>query len=101
MVLFIREGGVAPREAVGALLRRALGGDVVVSDSKVNASQWQRALSLRPQAVVLSSSRAAAEPAITWRPLRDRPLSIVYAGLWRTDSRNPVLQALVTTLGAT
>ncbi|HJQ47264.1 MAG TPA: hypothetical protein VJ870_13255 [Amycolatopsis sp.] len=27
-MLFIREGGVAPREAVGALLRRALGGDV-------------------------------------------------------------------------
>lgn len=80
---------------------RSLGGDVVVSDSKVNAAQWQRALSLRPQAIVLSSSRAAAEPDIIWRPLRGRPLSIVYAGLWRTDSRNPVLQALVAALGDT
>ncbi|GAA1674511.1 LysR family transcriptional regulator [Fodinicola feengrottensis] len=94
VIMYPRELGPGAYDAVLERLR-SLGAAVIVSDSKVNAAQWQRVLPLRPKAVVLSSARAAAEPEVVWRPLAGRPLSIVYAGAWRPGSRNPVLRALV------
>ncbi len=94
VIMYPRERGPGAHDAVLDRLR-CLGAAVILSDSRVNAAQWQRVLPLRPKAVVLSSARAAAEPAVVWRPLGGRPLSIVYAGGWQTGSRNPVLLELV------
>lgn len=79
---------------------RALGGEVAISDSTTGAAQWRSALLLNPEAISLSSARAAA-PGLAWRPLRGRPLPMAYAAAWRRGSRNAELHELLRRLRRT
>ena len=63
-------------------------------------SQLRSALLVRRAAISLGSRRAAT-PDIVWRPLAGRPLIARYAAIWRTDSHNPVLQAMTVSPGLT
>lgn len=72
-------------DAVLARLRR-LGADVVLSDSVTGAVGWRPTLLARPGAISLTSNRAVA-PGFVWRPLRGRPLSVVYAAVWAAGNR--------------
>jgi hypothetical protein len=73
---------------------RALGGEVVISDSTAGAAQWRSALLLNPEAISLSSARAVA-PDLAWRPLCGRSLQAAYAAAWRADNRNAELHGLL------
>ncbi|MEV5962869.1 LysR substrate-binding domain-containing protein [Kribbella sp. NPDC051952] len=77
-----------------------LGGGIRVSDISMSHSQVHSALLVRRSAISLGSRRAAT-PDIVWRPLKGRPLMARYAAIWRTDSHNPVLQAMTVSPGLT
>lgn len=76
------------------------GGRIRLSDISMSHAQLRSALLVRRDAISLGSRRAAS-PDIVWRPLRGRPLIARYAAAWRTDSRNPVLQAMTVSPGLT
>jgi hypothetical protein len=63
-------------------------------------AQLRSALLVRRDAISLGSRRAAT-PDIVWRPLQGRPLMARYAAVWRNDSHNPVLQAMIVSSGLT
>jgi DNA-binding transcriptional LysR family regulator len=88
----------APQFHDDALSR--LGGRVRLSDISMSHAQLRSALLVRRDAISLGSRRAAT-PDIVWRPLRGRPLIARYAAVWRTDSHNPVLQAMTVSPGLT
>jgi DNA-binding transcriptional LysR family regulator len=94
LILFARDLAPGYHDAVMRTLR-SLGAQVVLSDSVIGAAQWRSALPLRPDALSLSSVRAADTPSVVWRPVRGRPLTVAYGAVWRPDSRNPALQAVV------
>jgi DNA-binding transcriptional LysR family regulator len=77
-----------------------LGGRVRLSDIRMSHAQVRSALLVRRDAVSLGSRRAATTD-IVWRPLKGRPLVARYAAVWRTDSHNPVLQAMTVSPGLT
>jgi DNA-binding transcriptional LysR family regulator len=77
-----------------------LGGRVRLSDISMSHAQLRSALLVRRDAISLGSRRAAT-PDIVWRPLQGRPLIARYAAVWRTDSQNPVLQAMTVSPGLT
>ncbi len=77
-----------------------LGGDLRLSDITMSHSQLRSALLVRRAAISLGSRRAAT-PDVVWRPLKGRPLIAQYAAIWRTDSHNPVLQAMTVSPGLT
>ncbi|MFC6158653.1 LysR family transcriptional regulator [Kribbella jiaozuonensis] len=81
------------------LLRR-LGPGVRLSDISMSHSQLRSALLVRRSAISLGSRRAAT-PDVVWRPIEGSPLIARYAAVWRTDSRNPVLQAMTVGPGLT
>ena len=92
-----------PRAAAPEFYDDALGrlGDGIrLSDISMSHSQLRSALLVRRSAISLGSRRAAT-PDIVWRPLKGRPLIARYAAVWRTDSHNPVLQALTVSPGLT
>ncbi|TCO49164.1 DNA-binding transcriptional LysR family regulator [Kribbella antiqua] len=73
---------------------------VRISDISMSQAQLRSALLVRREAISLASRRAAT-PDVVWRPLKGRPLIAQYAAVWRTDSRNPVLQAMTVSPGLT
>jgi DNA-binding transcriptional LysR family regulator len=77
-----------------------LGGALRLSDISMSQSQIRNALLVRRSAISLGSRRAAT-PDIVWRPLKGCPLVARYAAVWRTDSHNPVLQAMAVSPGLT
>lgn len=77
-----------------------LGGGIRLSDISMSHSQLRSALLVRRSAISLGSRRAAT-PDVVWRPLKGRPLIARYAAVWRTDSHNPVLQAMTVSPGLT
>jgi DNA-binding transcriptional LysR family regulator len=77
-----------------------LGPGVRVSDISMSHSQLRSALLVRRSAISLGSRRAAT-PEVVWRPLEGRPVVARYAAIWRTDSANPVLQAMTVGPGLT
>jgi DNA-binding transcriptional LysR family regulator len=77
-----------------------LGGDFRLSDISMSHSQLRSALLVRRGAISLGSRRAAT-PDVVWRPIKGRPLIARYAAIWRTDSHNPVLQAMTVSPGLT
>ncbi|GAB3944653.1 LysR substrate-binding domain-containing protein [Kribbella albertanoniae] len=77
-----------------------LGGDLRLSDITMSHSQLRSALLVRRSAISLGSRRAATADVV-WRPLQGRPLVTRYAAIWRTDSDNPVLQAMTVSPGLT
>ena len=77
-----------------------LGTGIRLSDISMSHAQLRSALLVRRSAISLGSRRAAT-PDIVWRPLKGRPLVARYAAVWRTDSRNPVLQAMTVSPGLT
>jgi DNA-binding transcriptional LysR family regulator len=79
---------------------RAIGPGVRLSDISMSHSQLRSALLVRRSAISLGSRRAATADVV-WRPIVGRPLVARYAAVWRTDSRNPVLQAMVVSPGLT
>lgn len=79
---------------------RRIGTGVRLSDISMSHSQLRSALLVRRSAFSLGSRRAAT-PDIVWRPLAGRPLIARYAAVWRTDSHNPVLQAMTVSPGLT
>ncbi len=79
---------------------RRIGTGVRLSDISMSHSQLRSALLVRRSAFSLGSRRAAT-PDIVWRPLAGRPLVARYAAVWRTDSHNPVLQAMTVSPGLT
>ena len=79
---------------------RAIGPGVRLSDISMSHSQLRSALLVRRSAISLGSRRAATADVV-WRPIAGRPLVARYAAVWRTDSRNPVLQAMVVSPGLT
>ncbi|TDW88518.1 LysR family transcriptional regulator [Kribbella sp. VKM Ac-2566] len=79
---------------------RRIGTGVRLSDISMSHSQLRSALLVRRSAFSLGSRRAAT-PDIVWRPLTGRPLVAQYAAVWRTDSHNPVLQAMIVSPGLT
>jgi DNA-binding transcriptional LysR family regulator len=79
---------------------RSQGGEVVVSGDARRPGQWRADLAGRPDAIGLGTRRSANTPELVWRPLRGRPLTVIYAAAWRTDSRNPALRGLVRELSA-
>lgn len=79
---------------------RRIGNGVRLSDISMSHSQLRSALLVRRSAFSLGSRRAAT-PDIVWRPLVGRPLVARYAAVWRTDSHNPVLQAMTVSPGLT
>jgi DNA-binding transcriptional LysR family regulator len=81
------------------ILRR-IGPGVRLSDISMSHSQLRSALLVRRSAISLGSRRAAT-PDVVWRPLAGRPLVARYAAVWRTDSANPVLQAMTVSPGLT
>ena len=92
-----------PRAAAPEFYDDALGrlGDGIrLSDISMSHSQLRSALLVRRSAISLGSRRAAT-PDIVWRPLKGRPLIARYAAVWRTDSHNPVLQAMTVSPGLT
>ncbi|MGZ0150545.1 LysR family transcriptional regulator [Kribbella sp. WER1] len=79
---------------------RRLGPGVRLSDISMSHSQLRSALLVRRDAISLGSRRAATAEVV-WRPLTGRPLVAQYAAVWRTDSTNPVLQAMTVSPGLT
>ncbi|MFF1815834.1 LysR family transcriptional regulator [Kribbella sp. NPDC058245] len=79
---------------------RQLGGELRLSEITMSHSQLRSALLVKRDAISLSSRRAAT-PDVVWRPLAGRPLVARYAAIWRTDSPNPVLQAMIVSPGLT
>ncbi|MGW6198618.1 LysR family transcriptional regulator [Kribbella sp. NPDC055110] len=79
---------------------RRIGTGVRLSDISMSHSQLRSALLVRRSAFSLGSRRAAT-PDVVWRPLAGRPLVARYAAVWRTDSHNPVLQAMIVSPGLT
>ncbi|MFG1909272.1 LysR family transcriptional regulator [Kribbella sp. NPDC048928] len=79
---------------------RLIGAGVRLSDISMSHSQLRSALLVRRSAISLGSRRAAT-PDVVWRPLAGRPLVARYAAVWRTDSNNPVLQAMTVSPGLT
>ena len=79
---------------------RVIGPGVRLSDISMSHSQLRSALLVRRSAISLGSRRAATADVV-WRPIAGRPLVARYAAVWRTDSRNPVLQAMVVSPGLT
>ncbi|MET7277981.1 LysR family transcriptional regulator [Kribbella sp. NPDC005582] len=77
-----------------------LGGNFRLSDITMSHSQLRSALQVRRAAISLGSRRAAT-PDVVWRPIAGRPLIARYAAIWRTDSHNPVLQAMTVSPGLT
>lgn len=77
-----------------------LGPGVRISEISMSHSQLRSALLVRRSAISLGSPRAATAD-IVWRPIAGRPLIARYAAVWRTDSRNPVLQAMLVSPGLT
>ncbi len=77
-----------------------LGGNFRLSDITMSHSQLRSALLVRRAAISLGSRRAAT-PDVVWRPMAGRPLVARYAAIWRTDSHNPVLQAMTVSPGLT
>jgi DNA-binding transcriptional LysR family regulator len=74
---------------------RGAGGDVGLDPRRGGPAEWRSALLDQPDAISLSTRRAADTPDLVWRPLRGRPLTVSYAAVWRTDSRNAALRAVV------
>jgi DNA-binding transcriptional LysR family regulator len=97
LILFAREFAPDVHDSMVERLR-ALGADVVLSESAMPHAQLRAVLPLRPDAFSLSSARAAAPPDLVWRPLRTAQLSMSYAAAWRVDARNPALQAIIPSL---
>lgn len=79
---------------------RRIGPGVQLSDISMSQSQLHSALLVRRSAISFGSRRAAT-PDVVWRPLEGRPLIARYAAVWRTDSHNPVLQAMIVSPGLT
>ncbi|HZX04703.1 LysR family transcriptional regulator [Kribbella sp.] len=79
---------------------RRIGPGVRLSDISMSHSQLRSALLVRRDAISLGSRRAATAEVV-WRPLEGRPLVARYAAVWRTDSNNPVLQAMIVSPGLT
>ena len=77
-----------------------LGPGIRLSDLSMSHAQLRSALLVRRSAISLGSRRAATTD-IVWRPLKGRPLIARYAAVWRTDSCNPVLQAMLVSPGLT
>ena len=77
-----------------------LGPGVRVGDVSMHHAQIPAALLVHRAAFSLGSRRAETSEVV-WRPLRGRPLVVSYAGVWRTDSRHPVLRAMRVRSGLT
>jgi DNA-binding transcriptional LysR family regulator len=94
LVWFARDQAPGFHDAVIDRLRDA-GSDVDLEPRGSGPAEWRSALLEHPDAISLSSRRAADTPDLVWRPLRDRPLTVTYAAVWHTDGRNPALRAVV------
>jgi DNA-binding transcriptional LysR family regulator len=77
-----------------------LGGSLHLSPTTMSHSQLRSALLVRSDAFSLGSRRAADDDVV-WRPIQGRPLIATYTAIWRTDSRNPVLHAMIVSPGLT
>lgn len=78
---------------LGEVRRR--GGELAAGEDS-GLSQWRSALAAQPDALALGWPRTAVgAPDLVWRPLHGRPITLRYAAVWRTDSRNPALRGLV------
>ncbi|TDU90526.1 DNA-binding transcriptional LysR family regulator [Kribbella voronezhensis] len=75
-------------------------GGLRISPTTMSHSQLRSALLVRRDAITLGSRRAADDDVL-WRPIEGSPLHARYAAAWRTDSRNPVLHALLVSPGLT
>ncbi|WP_112248340.1 LysR family transcriptional regulator [Kribbella monticola] len=90
----------APEFYDDAIQRLGGSSELRISPTTMSHSQLRSALLVRRDAITLGSRRAADNDVI-WRPIEGSPLHARYAAAWRTDSRNPVLHAMLVSPGLT
>ncbi|MFG1998849.1 LysR family transcriptional regulator [Spirillospora sp. NPDC048911] len=97
LILFAREFAPEVHDGLVAAVM-TMAPEITLSASAMAHAQLRSVLPLRPEAFSLSSPRAAAPPDLVWRPFQRRILTMAYAAAWRSDTRNPAVQALIPTL---
>jgi DNA-binding transcriptional LysR family regulator len=77
---------------------REAGAELRISETVVSQAQLPLVLRHNKAAISLSSERGADPPALVWRPILGRPLTVTYAVVWQEPVRDHAVRELAAAL---